>query len=360
MQKDEVFELASATKPITATAVMMLVEEGKIHLTDPVYKYVPEFKNEKVRILKPGVAIRHVIGPNPTSKNNVRDYTSGSYDGNPPSDFNEVPANHDITVRDLITHTSGLMSSWSGAPVNPEGSPQQEDLTNTTLAALVPKFAAVPLDFQPGTRWAYSNWAGFDVLARIVEVASGQTFGEFLKQRILDPLGMKDTWMAPLADSRVTRFATRYEKTPQGLVKYLPEKPFIRSKTYLSGAAGLSGTAADYWRFGQMLLNGGEFNGKRLLKQSTVAEMTSNQVGDLYANSGRAEGMGFGYGLSMVVDHTVAKTPLSDGTFTWGGATGVKTSMNPKENIILDFMVAGGSGKAEQDFEATAMEALVH
>jgi len=166
-----------------------------------------------VRILKQGVAIRHVTGPDPISKNNVRDYTSGEYDGNPPEDFDEVKASHDITVLDLLTHTSGLMSTWSGAPVNPKGSPQQEDLTNTILADLVPKFAAVPLDFQPGTKWAYSNWAGFDVLARIIEVASGQTYGEFLKQRLLEPLGMKDTWIGPLNDARADRLATRYQMT---------------------------------------------------------------------------------------------------------------------------------------------------
>lgn len=360
MAKDAVFELASATKPITASMVLMLVEEGKVHFNDPVSKFIPEFKNEKVRILKQGVAIRHVTGPDPISKNNVRDYTSGEYDGNPPEDFDEVKASHDITVLDLLTHTSGLMSTWSGAPVNPKGSPQQEDLTNTILADLVPKFAAVPLDFQPGTKWAYSNWAGFDVLARIIEVASGQTYGEFLKQRLLEPLGMKDTWIGPLNDARADRLATRYQMTPKELVKYLPEKPFIRTKTYFSGGAGLSGTAEDYWRFCQMLLNGGEFNGKRILSPASVDLMRSNHVGDLFAKGNNSPGMGFGLGVSVVLDHVANNTYLPDGTFVWAGATGVKTSMSPKEDLILSYMVAGGGGRSSEDFETAAMQAMVH
>src|SRR5258705_8963852 len=138
--------------------------------------------------------------------------------------------------------------------------------------------------------------------------------------------------------------------TPKGLVKYLPEKPFIRTKTYFSGGAGLSGTAEDYWRFGQMLLNGGEFNGKRLLSPTSVALMTSNHVGDLFAKGNNAPGMGFGLGLSVVLDRAANDTYLPDGTYVWAGATGVKTSMSPKENLILSFMVAAGGGKASEDF----------
>lgn len=324
MQKDDIFNWASATKPITATAILMLVEQGKINLNDPVWKYLPEFKNQKV----------NVIGE-------------------------LVPASHDITVRDLLTHTSGLMSL--GVPHI--GEPDSTELLNSTLAAMIPRFAATPLDFQPGTHWAYSNWAGFDVLARIIEVTSGKPFDQFLKENIFDPLGMKDTGFDPFDDpARAARLAIRYTPSPTGLKKMTPVTPWSTAKNYFSGAAGLSGTTEDYWRFGQMLANGGEFNGKRLLSPLTVELMRANHVGDLFpgSNGFPQKGTGFGYGVQVVVDRAASDILLPNGTFGWVGASGCEGLMSPKENIVIVFMVGGGNnGGARTDFHTTAMQAFV-
>jgi CubicO group peptidase (beta-lactamase class C family) len=339
MQKDYIFNMASASKPITATAILMLMEEGRIRFTDPVSKYVPEFKGEKVRLFSPGPVGR---GGVPTQ------VPTGEV----------VPVSHDITIVDLLTHTSGLMSV--GAANVDKSAPDPEELVPSNLKDFVPRFAAPPLDFQPGTKWAYSNWAGYDVLGRIVEVVSGKTFDQFLKERVFEPLGMKDTWYAPQADPvRKERLATRYQMTPKGLVELTPLTPYSRSTTYFSGAAGLSSTAEDYWKFMQMLVNGGEFNGKRLLSPASVSLMISNNTGDLYPNSGR-KGEGFGLGVSMILDRGAAHTLLPNGTFGWPGASGCKTSAAPKENIVLSFMVGSGSpGPATQDFETTVMQALL-
>jgi len=339
MQKDYIFNMASASKPITATAILMLVEEGRIRFTDPVWKYLPEFKSEKVRLFKPGPIGRGGVETQvPTGET--------------------VPAVHDITIRDLLTHTSGLMSV--GAANVDKSAPEPEELVPSNLKDFVPRFAAPPLDFQPGSKWAYSNWAGFDVLGRIVEVVSGKTFDQFLKERIFEPLGMNDTWYAPQADPvRKERLATRYQMTPKGLAELNPLTPYSRSTTYFSGAAGLSSTASDYWKFMQMLVNGGEFNGKRLLSPATVSLMINNNTGDLYEKTGR-KGEGFGFGVSMILDRDQADTLLPNGTFGWPGASGCKTSAAPKENIVLSFMVGAGSpGAATSDFETTVMQALL-
>jgi len=339
MQKDYIFNMASASKPITATAILMLVEEGRIRFNDPVSKYLPEFHNQKVRLFKPGAPGRGGV-PTETPTGEL------------------VASTRDFTIRDLLTHTSGLMSA---GPFNADKSaPIDEELVPSNLKDFIPRFAVPPLDFQPGSKWAYSNWAGFDVLGRIVEVVSGKTFDQFLKERIFEPLGMKDTWYAPQADpARKERLATRYAMTPNGLAELNPLTPWSRSTTYFSGAAGLSSTAEDYWKFMQMLVNGGEFNGKRLLSPAMVSLMISNHTGDLYEKSGR-KGEGFGFGVSMITDRDQADTLLPNGTFGWPGASGCKTSAAPKENIVLSFMVGAGSpGAATTDFETTVMQALL-
>jgi len=344
MQKDNVFNLASATKPITAVAVLMMVEEGKIHLNDPVWKYVPEFKNEKVRILKAGATLETDSGVSATA--------------DPVASPELVKANHDITIRDLLTHTSGLMSL--GVP-NP-GAPDSNELLKTNLAGMVPRFAAVPLDFQPGTKWAYSNWAGFDVLGRIVEITSGKPFDQFLKERIFEPLGIKDTGFGPFSDFRAPRLATRYNPSPTGLKKTDPPTPWSAATKYFSGAAGLSGSTEDYWRFMQMLANGGEFNGKRLLSPETVELMRSNHVGDLFPGSQGfpREGTGFGYGVQVVTDRNASNSLLPNGTFGWVGASGCEGLTSPKENIVMIFMVGGGNnGAARDDFHTTAIQAFI-
>ena len=194
MPKDGIFRLASMSKPITAVAVMMMIEEGKIRLNDPVSRFIPEFKAMKVAVPKGGVE----PPPAPAGGRGSR--------GGPPVEVDLVPANRDITVRDLLTHGSGLMSGGLG---NRQAGASMNRAENDTLATYTPKLGAVALDFQPGTLWRYSGLAGFDVLSRIVEIASGQTFDRFLKQRLFDPLGMKDTGFSWTPD-RASRVVTLY------------------------------------------------------------------------------------------------------------------------------------------------------
>ena len=199
-----------------------------------------------------------------------------------------------------MTHTSGLASGGAGTREGIRIAPRR---SSDNLAGYIPTLGAVPLDFQPGTQWAYSLLAGIDTLGRIVEVASGLTFDEFLRQRIFEPLGMKDTAFFPSED-RMPRVVTLYSRTPNGLERRaLPR--WADTKTLFSGGGGLWSTAEDYLQFAQMLVNGGELGETRLLGLRTVDRMASNHVGDLFANArspgGRA-GMGFGLTVDVVLD----------------------------------------------------------
>ena len=181
IRKDAMFRMASSTKPVASVAIMMLMEEGKVRLSDPVSKFIPEFKNQKV-------AVKSSTG----------------------TEIEFVPAAREITVRDLLTHTSGLGSGGSAAAATAKIT--QTRKPTDTLADYIPRLGAAPLDFQPGTSWRYSGLLGIDTLSRIVEIASGLTFDQFLKQRIFDPLGMKDTFFA-LPDDRQSRLMTLYRRT---------------------------------------------------------------------------------------------------------------------------------------------------
>jgi CubicO group peptidase (beta-lactamase class C family) len=188
MPRDGVFRLASMSKPITAVAVMMMVEEGKIRLSDPVSRFIPEFKSMKVATARPGARSGGAAASGPGGAGGR---------GGPPPEVDLVSATREITIRDLLTHGSGLMSGGLGNAVAGQAAARGP---SDSLATYIPKLGAVPLDFQPGTLWRYSGLAGFDVLSRIVEITSGQTFDRFLKQRLFDPLGMKDTGFALLPD----------------------------------------------------------------------------------------------------------------------------------------------------------------
>ena len=344
MLKDSIFRLASMSKPITAVAVMMLVEDGKIRLTDRVSAFIPEFKTMKVAVAK---------GTNTP----VQMPAFGR--GGPPApapEFDLVPAAREITVKDLLTHTSGLMSGGvSGAeqlklaPICP----------NDTLANYIPKLAQTPLDFQPGTLWRYSGLYGFDVLARIVEIASGQPYDQFLKQHLFDPLGMKDTGFAPTPE-RMARVATIYQRTPNGLQPAQNANQLI-SGTYFSASGGLMSTAEDYLQFAQMLVNGGQLNGKRYLGPKTVELMTANHTGDMVNGQfGRpAHGMGFALGVQVVLDPVAADLRVSPGTYGWAGAYGTNQNMDPKEKMVSIIMMQGASGPLQRDFENAVAQAMV-
>jgi CubicO group peptidase (beta-lactamase class C family) len=341
MRKDAIFRIASMSKPVTGVAIMMLAEEGKLRLSDPASRFIPELKDLKVAVIKPGyVPPPRVAGQPP-----------------PVPDYYTVPANREITVRDLLTHTSGLESGTLGNRVGDRLAPRD---VSKTLGDWVPKLAAVPLDFQPGSQWTYSLLAGMDTLARIVEIASGLPYDRFLKQRVFDPLGMKDTGFF-VPDDKASRVAAVYNATPRGIER--GETPqWLATRTFFSGGGGLWSTAEDYAQFAEMLANGGEGNGHRLLGRRTVELMATNQVGDLYSGAGagqRVQGMGFGLSMEVVLDAARANRWTSNGSFGWDGAFGTHFWVDPKEKLVGVLMVQTPGTGITRDFETSVMQAII-
>ena len=287
MQADAMFHMASSTKPILGVAAMMMIEEGLFKPSDPVEKYIPEFKDIKV------AALKELVDPH-----------------------------RPVTIHDLLTHTSGIAE---GKGLGKKKKQKPKPRANETLATRIPKVAKEPLAFQPGTRWGYGG--GLDVVARVIEIVSGMPFNEFVQQRIFDPLDMKDThWIVPK------------EKLDRML--FVVEGKAGTPTKYFSGSAGLISTARDYLHFEQMLVNKGELFGNRLLNPESVAMMSSSQVGDLYADSTKGGvGFAFGYTVAITVDPVLAKTGRSAGAFGWGGAAGTVTWTDPKEALAGVIMV---------------------
>ena len=338
MTKDALFRLASSSKPITAAAILMLMEDGKLKLTDPVAKYIPEFKNSKV-------ALEAARGTVPMS------------DQTPAGErYYAVPANHDITIIDLLTHTSGLAT---GGITNADfQSILKARKPTDTLADFIPRLGALPLDYQPGTQWRYSGLAGFDTLGRIVEIASGMSFDQFLRQRLFEPLAMNNTWFN-VPDKDAARVANIYRKTPTGLEKGAPLA--IGTPVYFSGAGGLTCTAEDYLQFAQMLANGGQLNGKRILSPWTVNTMLSNNVGDLFNGQiGRPpKGVGFGLGGEVVVSAVEARLRKPDGSYGWDGAYGTYWWVNRKEQMVVILFVQPPGRSLQYDFDNAVSQAVV-
>jgi CubicO group peptidase (beta-lactamase class C family) len=334
MQRDAVFRIMSMTKPIVALSILMMVEEGRARLTDPVSRFVPELQGAVAVPAEPGSGVPPASGPQP-----------------PAAPLRTMPAAREITIRDLLTHTAGLMSG---------GASSAHDVAigaADSLADVIPRLGRVPLDFQPGTRWAYSGQFGFDVLARVVEVASGTPFDAFARQRIFDPLGMTDTFFHPAGDQ--PRLATLYRKAPGGLEK-TPELPFVNG-VYFSGGGGLFSTAEDYLKFALMLLNGGRLDDVRLVARRTVDLMTSVFVPD--ALPGRNPGEGYGLGVRVVTDPAARNTLLSSGSFGWSGAFNTHFFIDPEERLVGLFMTQSAFLETRQqlrdDFETAVMQALV-
>jgi CubicO group peptidase (beta-lactamase class C family) len=307
MAKDAIFSLASLTKPVTAAAVLTLVEEGRIRLTDPVSRFIPEFKD-----------LRVAVSPSRT-----------------------VPASRAVTIRDMLTHTSGL--------VGPAQIPTDQ---TATLATFLPRFAKEPLEFQPGSQWMYSNTVAFDTLARIVEIVSGRTYDRFLRERIFDPLGMPDT-MHVLDAVRQQRLSPRYDVTASGLRKFERADP----PTYFGGGWGLYSTAQDYFRFAQMLVNKGELDGRRILSPRAVELMGAVQIPDTLP--GRQSGEAWGLGVRVVNDPALRGVWLSKGSFGWSGASGTHFWVDPEERLVAVFMAPAPTAGLRQDFETLTMQALV-
>jgi CubicO group peptidase (beta-lactamase class C family) len=323
MRTDSIFRICSMSKPLTSVAVMMLYEQGRFMLSDPVSNYLPEFKHMKV--LDP---------PWPQDKTS------------PPGAV--VDAKRPITIFNLLTHTSGLTYQWNArlgkayrdASVG-NGIKQQDG----TIAEGVRRLAAVPLLFQPGDDWEYS--LADDVLGRLVEVVSGMPLDKFLAERLFQPLGMKDTCFFPPADI-VPRLATAYAYNEQkglrpildgqvmdgdGGSKYTADYPYRGPHTYFSGGGGLCSTAEDYYRFCQMMLTGGELNGVRILSRKSVELMSHNHVVGK-PDGPNAYGLGFG-----TVSESQQLTELgSVGSFNWGGFYNTSFVIDPKEDLIAIFM----------------------
>jgi len=311
MQFDAIFRIASMTKPITSIAVMMLYEEGYFQLDDPVAKYIPEFRNLKVfsTMDKSGMKLIAQIKP--------------------------------MTIRNLLTHTSGLASGGGDTPI--DSIYRVADLSNGTLKDMINKLANIPFLYQPGTRWNYSRSS--DVLAYLVEVISGKPFDAFLKERIFKPLKMKDTeYYVP--SEKLARVAAVYSLADSVGIKKLMN-PEINNVSipvkFLSGNGGLFSTVSDYMIFSQMLINKGVYNGKRLLKSKTVDLMTSNQISNVIMPNDNffgpmLSGMGYGLGFAVLIDNNQTNGIGSNGSYWWAGTANTYFYIDPKKDLILIFM----------------------
>ncbi|HEV3330556.1 MAG TPA: serine hydrolase domain-containing protein [Bryobacteraceae bacterium] len=341
MTRETMFRVASMTKPVTGLAIMMMIEEGKVRLTDPVSRFIPEFKGMKVAVALP-----------PSQGRGVVLETGGGTTAVPPvPQFYIVPAEREITVRDLLTHVSGLASG----PMSNSETRKLNRRPEENLASYIPRLGTTPLEFQPGSRWAYSAQAGFDTLGRIVEIVSGMPLDQFFRQRIFDPLGMKDIAFWP-AEEQWPRVASVYQRTAKGLVK--SQNPnTMSSQVYFMGSGGLISTAADYLPMGVMLANGGQLNGKRLLSPKTVEMMRAVHVPDTLP--GRAPGEGYGLSVRVVSDHAKRGTLLSTGSFGWSGAYGTHFFVDPVEQVVAVLMVQTANQEVNRDFEDMVMQAVV-
>jgi CubicO group peptidase (beta-lactamase class C family) len=322
MRTDSIFRLCSMSKPITSVAVMLLYEEGRFMLDEPVSDFIPEFKNMKV--LDP---------PSP------QDTTS------PPGAL--VDAKRPVTILHLLTHTAGLTYQWNarlGKAYHDAGVPSGLLQQDGTIGEGVKKLAAMPLLFQPGDAWEYS--LADDVLGHLVEVVSGMPFDMFLEERIFKPLGMKDAGFF-LAEEKVPRLATAYTYySGKGLqpildkqvvqegpnVEYSADYPYRGPHTYFSGGAGLCSTTEDYYRFCQMLLNGGELNGTRLLSRKSVELISQNHA------QGKLQDMGYGLGFGVNSEPKFLRELGSVGAFYWGGFYYTSFVIDPKEDLVAVFM----------------------
>jgi CubicO group peptidase (beta-lactamase class C family) len=337
MQKDTIFRVASMSKPVAGTALLMLVEEGKVRLTDPVSKFIPSFKGMKVAVTKPAPPPPVGAGPPPATP--------------PPPETYTVPAEREVTILDLLTHTSGLLSGPIGNAAGAKISQNRrvEGLKYTEA------LGTTPLEFQPGTRWAYSAVAGFDVLSHIVEIASGKTFNEFVTERIFKPVGAKDIFFWPNAAQR-ERLVTSYIKGTTGLTPR-NDPDAMSSEVYFSGAGGLMATAESYGRFAMMLANQGEANGVHLLAPRTVELMGSAFIPDTLP--GRQPGEGYGLSVRSVTDPVARRTPVSKGTFGWSGAYGTHFFVDPDKHLVGVLMIQTPITAMRDDFENAVMQAVM-
>ena len=313
MEDDTLFRIYSMSKPVTTTALMMLYEDGRFQLDDPVSRFIPAFRELQVY----------------------------SADGR-----HTAPA-RPMTIRDLLTHTSGLTYGFMNSTPVDAMYRQQGVEQSANLAEMVSKLAGIPLLFSPGSRWSYS--VATDVCGHLVELIADTPFDEFLEEQIFAPLGMTDTGFV-VPEDKVHRFAANYDRTSDNGMRLIdsPESsPYLQDRGLHSGGGGLVSTIHDYYKFASMLLNQGDHAGTRILGRKTVELMTSNHLpnnGDL-TSMGQAvfsetpyDGIGFGLGFSVMLDPATAQILGSPGEFAWGGAASTYFFVDPKEDMLVIFM----------------------
>lgn len=305
LTREHIFRIMSMSKAITSVAVMMLYEEGKFRLDDPVSLYIPEFKNPQV-----------------LTYFNEKDTT-----------YTAVPAKNEVTIRHLLTHTAGI--PYSHPLYVKAGIPDFFSTEPKTLSQTIPALARLPLMHEPGEKWTYG--LNTDVLGYLVERVSGMRFGAFLKARIFDPLGMNDTgfYIPDNKKNRLMHLYTEPDSAQYGVSRH-PDwaeenYPIAGAKTYESGGAGLTSTVLDYAKFLQMLLNGGAYNGRQLLGRKTIELMRTNQIGELSTWDREAD---FGLGFEIVTDKSARQQPSSPGTLSWGGRDFSNYWWDPKEELL--------------------------
>ncbi len=340
MKTDSIVRMYSMTKAVTGVAAMILYEEGKFSLSDPISKYMPEFAHMQV--------------------------AHESKDANGKRVYSTTPAEHPIQVRDLFRHTTGF--DYAG-PLDESGEPAYKKLgvmggaplTGFDLAEMVRRLATAPLHEEPGTKWRYGY--SIDILGRLVEVCSGQTLDKFFEDRIFRPLGMKDTAFY-VPEEKWNRLATLYAPKKGGGIERFVGPPQDRYKTkpaLLLGGAGLVSTMDDYTRFVMMLFNDGQLDNVRILGRKTVELMRSNHLGDLNRGSLNE---GFGFGLTFQVNLGPGKAPTvgSEGEYDWGGAAGTSFWIDPKEHMVGVFLIQilpSTDVVAAGQFKRMAYQALV-
>ncbi len=305
MERDTICRVYSMSKLITCVATLMLVEEGRLNLDDPVAKYLPEFKNMKV-------------------------WTGGTADA-PQLE----PLKRPITIKHLLTHTSGMYYDFSGE--NPELIKLWKNAnlwTGPGLTNFITKLATLPLKHQPGDAWTYG--VNQDVQGAVIERATGKTFGAFLEERIFRPLGMKDTGF-DVSPEKMSRLAKTYKHGPDG--RFVEDQPIVETwpeagRGIEAGGAGIFSTAGDFARFAQMLCNGGTLEGKRILGRKTVEMMTANHLVTLPNNQAATRQKGFGLGVEVTTDLGQLSMPSSVGQFGWYGAATTYCQIDPKERLV--------------------------
>ena len=333
MREDAIFRIASMTKPIASVALMMLWEEGRFQLRDPVSKFIPEFAAAQVSTAADASG------------------TTGEL----------VTPKRPIQIRDMLTHTAGLANNYSGnvaAYRQAMNTPRPK-----SNAEQIKRLAALPLNYHPGEEWQYS--AATNVVGHLVEIISGQSLDEFLRQRIFEPLQMPDTHFY-LDNTKGGRLTTQY--TPDENNKIKAQDPGSKQSRWItsprnlfSGAGGLVSTVRDYLRFQQAMLNGGEIDGNRILAPSTVSLMLENHTGDLPLWL-PGPGMGFGLGYGVVVDRGAAATPLSEGAGYWGGAYCTLSWIDPEQNLVGVLMTQVrpySHINIRQDFQVLTYQAII-